>query len=187
MRWNPFRAGAQSAPEPAAGPPGKPPVDKITMAIRQRRMFTAQQRVDQLPGFSKLERRWCEQPTAHELDAQLAALGDRESVRWPDRETLAGALRTASALAPSTPAQVFLAQEPEARWVEARESELLAAIAAALPALRMGLTMLSEGGRALKVFVWADADSGDRPAFETTMFGEWPPDIQMTLSPTMPR
>lgn len=187
MRWNPFRAGAQPGPDTAPGVSDNAPVDKLTMAIRQRRMFTAQQRVDHLPGFPQLERRWCEQPTADELDARLAALNGGRSAQWTDHEALATALRIASTSAPSTPAHALLGQEAEARWIEARESDLLAALAAALPALRLGVTMLAEGDRALGVVAWTDTDSAEGPVFETTMYGEWPPDIQVAMSPTMPR
>ncbi len=188
MRWNPFRpAPSPDAQETDQGAPGKPATDKLTMAIRQRRMFTAQQRVDQLPGFAKLERRWCEYPAADELDARRAALDAGARTRWSDADILAAALSAAASSAPSTPAQAFVLHEPEARWVEARQGDLLNAIAAALPALPLGATMCAGNGCALEIFPWADADAGDRPSFETTLHGEWPDGVREVLAPTMPR
>lgn len=168
MRWNPFRAGAQPGPETAPGPPGKPPVDKLTMAIRQRRMFSAQQRVDQLPGFPKLERGWCEQPTADELDARLADLGEERRVQqWPDADALAAALRSAASLVPPAPGFAFVRDEPEARWVEARLPDLLVALAGALPGLRKGAVLFSEAGALL-------IDVEDGRGYATATQGEWP-------------
>lgn len=169
MRWNPFRPGARPGPDTAPGPPGKPPVDKLTMAIRQRRMFTAQQRVDQLPGFPKLERRWCEQPTADELDARLSGLGDDRRVqRWPDAEALASGLRTAGSLVPQGVGFAFVRDEPEARWVEAHLGDLLAALAEAVPVLRAGAVVFSDEG-ALLIDIHADGG-----CYETAARGEWP-------------
>lgn len=173
MRWNPFRAGAQPGPESDPGPSGKPPVDKLTLAIRQRRMFTAQQRVDQMPGFPKLERRWCEQPTADELDARLAEMGDRGDERrvqpWPDADALAAALRTAAALVPPATGFAFVRDEPEARWIEAHLADLLVALAGAVPGLRQGAVLVTDDS----VLV-IDIDAEGR-RYETAPQGEWPP------------
>lgn len=184
MRWNPLRraAPADAGSDPA---PGKPPTDKLTMAIRQRRMFTAQQRVDQLPGFAKLERRWCEQPTADELDERRAGLDAGVSARWADVPALAAALAAAAAVAPETPTRAFVLHESEARWIEARQGDLLNAVAVALPALLQGVTLLAEDGCALDVALPPDADG--RVAFETTLHGEWPDEVRAALTPTMPR
>jgi hypothetical protein len=184
MRWNPFRRGAPADAESDAVP-GSPPTDKLTMAIRQRRMFTAQQRVDQLPGFAKLERRWCEPPTADELDEKRAALDTGVSARWADGPTLAAALSAAAAVAPTTPTRAFVLHESEARWVEARQGELLEAVAVALPALLQGVTLLADDGSALDVALPPDVDG--RVAFETTLHGQWPDEVRAALTPTMPR
>lgn len=173
MRWNPFRAGAQPGPDTAPGASDKPPVDKLTMAIRQRRMLTAQQRVDQLPGFPKLERRWCEQPTANELDARCAdlaaGLGDERRVQqWPDAEALAAALRTAASLVPPASGFAFMRDEPEARWLEAHLPDLLVALAGALPRLREGVVLFTDDS-VLLIDIGAE---GRR--YETAAQGEWP-------------
>ena len=173
MRWNPFRPGARpEAGTTDPGSPGKPPTDKLTMAIRQRRMFTAQQRVDQLLGFGKLGRRWCEYPTADQLDARRSELGADPAVQeWPDGPALGAALRAASALLAGESGFAHVLDEPEARWLEAPLHDLLVATADALAGLREGVVLCSDAGVLL---IEVKVDGEGRHSFATASAGDWP-------------
>ncbi len=155
--------------------------DKFTLAVRQRRMFAAQQRVDEYPGFSKLERRWCDPPEADESDRRRDTLAaERTPQAWSDADSLAAALREASTVAEEAPLRAFFLAEPEARWVEARPVDLLGAVATALPGLRLGVVLLGGGDCALWIDVRNDAD---RATFETGLGGDWPPAFRDALTP----
>lgn len=171
MAWKLFR----SRPE------GAPAHDKFALAVRQRRMGTAQLRVDAFAGFSELERRWCDPWTAAELDGRLAALGDPGHDRrsWPDRESLASALRVAAAAVAAAPAHATVLDEPEARWVEAQLRDLLEAVASALTGLRVGAVVLGAEDRVFRLDVHA-VDAGAE--FRTALQGDWPAEVVAALS-----
>jgi hypothetical protein len=150
----------------------KPVNDKFAMATRQRRMFTAQMRVDSFPGFGKFERRWCDPRTAFELDEKRTDLGSGLTLQWRDADALAAALRAAAAVVPAGPGFATFGDEPEARWIEAAAlGDLLTAIATALPGLPAGVTLLA-GDRALVL---------DPTGPAGTLHGDWPAEFAAAL------
>ena len=169
MAWKLFGA--------RGGEPKAQKNDKFAMATRQRRMFTAQMRVDSLPGFAKLKRQWCDPRTAFELDERCAALADGRTVRWAGPEPLAAALRSAAEVAPVGRAFAAVRDEPESRWVEAPTTELLAALATALPALRIGVTLLWDD-RALVLDLAGSSGTG----VDGALHGDWPAEFVAALS-----
>ncbi len=174
MRWRPLRPGAK---EPTAG---KLPPDKFSLVIRQRRQWTAQERVRELPGFAGLEHRWCDGAMAFGLDQRWEALGEPVSVHpWPERQ-LVDALRAASSAAPDATAFAKLHDEPEALWVEAPLRDLLTVASTLLGTLEQGLAICFGGTGALNFVVGTEE-------IEVSLYGEWPHGVAEALTPTMPR
>ncbi|WP_019873751.1 hypothetical protein [Sporichthya polymorpha] len=165
MAWKLFR------PKPV-DPAAKP--DKLTLAIRMRRMVAAQQKIDARPGFQRLERRWCEPPTADELDQRIAGLAEGQQQQFADGAALAAALRAAGEAAPAVPASATFRDEPEARWIEARSAGvLLSAVATALPTLASEVVLIAE--EAVLVV--------DPAAGRVTVHGDWPAEVTAALAP----
>lgn len=147
--------------------------DKFSMVIRQRRSWTAQERVRTLPGFVGLEHRWCDWPGSALLDQRRDDLGTGSSTRrWPTAELLVAALRLAGTEVPAGTGFALLSDEPEARWVEAALSDLLQAAATVLGVLAHGIVIFAADDRALVLEVTSGPD-GDA-SYETTLHGEWP-------------
>lgn len=163
MAWKLFR----SKPADPSAPP-----DKLTLTIRMRRMVAAQQNIDARPGFQRLERRWCQPPTADELDRRIADLGAGREQQYADLDALAAALRAAAAAAPPGPGSATFRDEPEARWVEARAADvLLTAVTTALPTLAAPV-----------VFVVGDGVLVVDPvAVCVTLHGDWPTEVSAAL------
>lgn len=143
------------------------------MAIRQRRNWSAQERVRALPGFPGLEHRWCGLWGSDDQDRRHAELGDTSPKRhWPDAEPLVEALRAVSARVPAGIGFALVKDEPEAGWVEASLSDLLQVTATVLAVLQQGIVILAEDDRALLLDVMRDSDG--RATCDTTLFGDWP-------------
>ena len=146
------------------------------MAIRQRRTWSAQERVRALPGFPGLEHRWCGPWGSEDQDRRRADLGGTPSApstqHWPAAEPLVVALRAAAAEVPAGRGFARLSDEPEAGWVEASLSDLLQATATVLAVLQQGLVILAEDDRALLLDVTRGADG--RASCDTTLIGDWP-------------
>ncbi|GAA0608631.1 hypothetical protein GCM10009547_08240 [Sporichthya brevicatena] len=165
MAWKIFR------PKPA-DPSARP--DKLTLAIRMRRMVAAQQKIDARPGFQRLQRRWCEPPTADELDQRIADLAGGAEQRFDGADALAAALRAASESAPAGTATATFRDEPEARWIEAGSAGvLLSAVATALPTLAAEVVLVAGDG----VLVV------DPAATRVTVHGDWPAEVHAALAP----
>ncbi|MBA3742505.1 hypothetical protein [Sporichthya sp.] len=143
------------------------------MAIRQRRIWSAQERVRALPGFAGLEHRWCDIWGSEDLDRRLADLGGTVSTQhWPGAEPLVEALRAAAAQVPAGTGFALLSDEPEALWVEASLSDLLQATATVLGVLQQGIVILSEDERMLLLEVTRDPEG--RVSHQIALRGEWP-------------
>jgi hypothetical protein len=127
--------------------PNEPRVDRMVLAVRQRRVLSAVEQVATLPEFFGLRIKPRTLLDSDRLDARRQSLGAAEAVRrqWSGPAALATALQTMAGLIPDEGVNLHLDEADEARWMHAKSMPaMVKAVATALPTLQRGFAIFGD-------------------------------------------
>ncbi len=155
--------------------------DHVVHSIRHQRAVTAVDRVLVRPAFAGVRGQLRTFADSDLLDARRLALAGGNVRPWIGAAALANALRAASALSSDDPAQLWLSEEPEARWIRAPLRDLARSLSADVRSLTGNVTLLTEDDRALVIDIEIDAD--DQRWYTSTLYGAWDPAFTEAMAP----
>ena len=179
--------------------PNEPRVDRMVLAVRQRRVLSAVEQVATLPEFFGLRIKPRTLMDSDRLDARRQSLGAAEGVRrqWSGPAALATALQTMAGLIPDEGVNLHLDEADEARWMHAKSMPaMVKAVATALPTLQLGFAIfgddelpeLVEGeaprfrADAPTLIVDLGLNADGRRSCTTVLAGSWPPEVYEALA-----
>lgn len=175
----------------------EPRVDRMVIAVRQRRVLSAVMDVAARPEFLGARIKPRTLMDSDRLDQRRQTLGAEGISRsWPGPAVLADALHKAARLVGADDgANLRLDDDDEARWMHAQLPALLTGVATALPTLRLGFAVFADDELPEIVEGEAPRFRADAPTLicdlgldadgtrtcRTVLAGAWPPEVLEVL------